>query len=141
MEKYVDIKIDYTIPFGTLSEFYHSQGVFNIVDERKAELGIPNNAILPATIVRANDFTQKKLLAQWEKNWREYNYNHHTGEHRGTKLIKLKRPQSLNQWDINTLSFNFYLGIGPGNDNSLPDDIMRIRLDWDEKEISYPEEV
>ena len=142
-KRFVDIKIDYDIPFGRMETFYSSQGVDDVIENEKARRGYenPQDLLLDPNIVRCSSKTQKKLVKQWEYNWRNYNYDHHTGLQKTKTLKKYKSPHSLSYGDKERISWTFYLGSGPGSDDNLEDDILRICLDWEEKAVKHRSEV
>ena len=130
---HIDFKINYDIPFGRMSTLYKELGIFDALDKRKIELGFedPDNWLLDPTIVSCNEKTREKLLKQWENNWKNYNYDHRTGLPKVSTLKKYKNPHSLSQTDKQVISWNFYLGDGPSCDEEVPDDILRVNMDWD----------
>ena len=130
---YVDFKIDYDVPFGRMSTLYEKLGIFKILEDRKVELGFedPENWLLDPSIVACNEATREKLLKQWEYNWKNYNYDHRTGMPKVKTLKKYKNPHSLSLDDRHVIAWNFYLGDGPASNDDIPDDILRVNMDWD----------
>ena len=129
---YIDFKIDYDVPFGRISTLYENLGINEAIENRKKELNFPDPEtwLLSPNLVKCNTKTQQKLLEQWESNWRNYNYDRRSGMPKRKELIKYKTPHNLTENERQKISWTFYLGDGPASDDEIPDDILRLDLNF-----------
>ena len=134
---YVDVKINYEEPFGRLEQFYTQAGIFNLIDSAKEKYGIPQDALVSYQLIRCNQKTHDKLRDQLTYNWQYYNYDRNSGKVPGNrKLRKYKTKHKLSHGDEVRLAWHYGLGISPMVDETVPDDIIRVMVEWDEKIIN-----
>lgn len=133
---YIDLKVDYETPFGRIEQFYEQMGIFDIIRETKEKYNIPSEAYVPYKLLRCNQKTHSKLREQFFYNWKYYNYDRYTGKVLGgKKLRKYKKAHPLSHDDEARITWNYSLGCSPCEDDSVPDDIIRVIVEWDEDTI------
>ena len=128
-----EFKLDYSKPFGSMSDLYTSLGIFDALHEEMAKRQYKEGTTVNPNILKANENTRNKLIAAWEDNWRNYNYDRRSGKTKRPTLIRYKHPHPLADNDRQTIRWSFYFGIGPIQDDSLPDDVIVMNLDWDDE--------
>lgn len=134
-KRYKYFKIDYSKPFGCVADLYNQYGILDAMREEKIRRGYqdPDSVTLNPNLVTCTKETQEKLVKAWEQNWRWYNYDRLSGAPKTKELKKYKRAHPLDRSDKSRISFNFYLGIGPGSDEEVEPDVLRVNLDWDDE--------
>lgn len=132
---YKDFVINYEKPFGRLEQFYNELGVFDLIKERKKEYNIPEDAYVSYTLIRCNPKTYIKLEEQLKYNWMYYSYDRYTGQPKRKTLIKYKRAHPLYPADYSRITWHYGLGIAPVQDESVPEDVIRIITKWDQETI------
>lgn len=139
--RFKEFKIDYSVPFGSITELYENLGIMEELRKEAIRRGFDAKKILfPPEFIKCNGDTQEKIINAWKTNWRNYNYNRRTGLPKTKVLKKYSRPHSLSYDEKRTIEVTFYLGDGPAQEMSLPDDVLRVYLDWPDDKIKIKEE-
>lgn len=128
-----EFKLDYSKPFGCMADLYEQLGILKALHEERVRRGYDDSTLVDPNILKANDKTRRKIIEAWKENWKNYNYDRRTGTPKRGGLKKYKNPHPLYHDEARTIEWNFYFGIGPGRDDTLPDDLITMNLDWDDE--------
>ncbi len=128
-----EFKLDYSKPFGCMSDLYEQLGILEALHEERVRRGYDDSILVDPNILKANDKTRRKIIQIWKENWKNYNYDRRSGKPKRGGLKKYKNPHPLYLDEGKFIEWNFYFGIGPGQDDTLPDDLIIMNLDWDDE--------
>ena len=127
--------LDLSQPFGSITQLYQNLGIMEVLHEEAQRRELDPHIKFPPEAIRCNQETQRRIIKQWQYNWRNYNYDRRTGLPKRGELKKYARPHSLSYNEARTIEWTFYLGDGPSCNDDLPDDVLELNLDFTIREV------